>query len=199
MNKKLLGGLAAIGLLMSGVANAVPCGWFGVEPSSQCQDGVTLQDSVGVLNGNSYFGSSNWQFLDRVDTQGDRSNTEFWRVTGAARGMPAGTFALANGIWNTYSKLAVALKGGGAYPVGAPAGTPATTWSLYMLVPGQNLYDWVYGATRSGVLRNIFTITLYGIEGGRVAVTEPATLGLLLVGAAGMVLVLRRRRSEVRL
>lgn len=199
MNKKLLGGLAAFGLLVSGAANAVPCGWFGVEPSRQCQDGVTLQDSVSVLNNNSYFGIGNWQFLDRVDTQGDRSNTDFWRVTGAARGLPSGTFELASGIWNTYSKLAVALKGGGAWPVGSPAGTPEVTWSLYMLVPGQSLYDWVYGATRSGVLRNIFTITLYGVEGGRIAVTEPATLGLLLVGAAGLALVLVRRRGDAHL
>jgi hypothetical protein len=67
-----------------------------------------------------------------------------------------------------------------------------------MLVPGQNLYDWVYGATRSGVLRNLFTITLYGLE-GRVAVAEPATLGLLLIGASGLALVLRRRRIDQRL
>lgn len=197
MNKKLLGGLAAIGLLLSGAANAVPCGWFGVEPSSQCQDGVTLQDSVDVLNNNSYFGSNNWQFLDRVDTRGDLSNQAIWKVVGAARGLPAGTFELVNSLWGTYSKLAVALKGGGAYPVGAPAGTPETTWSLYMLVPGQNLYDWVYGATRSGVLRNLFTITLYGID-RRVAVVEPATFGLLLVGAAGLALAMTRRRAELR-
>lgn len=197
MNKKLLGGIAAIGLFLSGAANAVPCGYFGIEPSRQCQDGVTLVDSVQVLNDNSYFGISNWQFLDRVSTAGDLSNRDFWTVTGAVRGLPAGTFALADGMWSAWSKLAVALKGPGAYAQNVTGPTPEVTWALYMLVPGQNLYDWVYGATRSGVLRGVYQVTLYGVERA-VTVFEPATIGLLLIGATGLVLV-NRRRSAVRL
>jgi hypothetical protein len=192
VNKKILGSFAALGLLLAGSANAVPCGYYGVEPSAQCRDGTGMQDSAEVINAGAYFGVSNWQFLDRVDTDGDRSNLEFWQVTGAARGLPAGTFALATGIWDKYSKLAVALKGGGAWPVGSPVGTPSVNWSLYQLMPGESLYDWVYGATRSGMLRNIFTITLYGIEGTR-SVAEPGIIGLLLIGVAGLILVLRRR------
>jgi hypothetical protein len=167
-----------------------------VEPSQQCQDGVTRQDSVDVLNANNYFGASNWEFLDRVDTNGDRSNLDFWRVSGAARGLPSGSFKLAEGIWDKYKVLAVALKGGGAYPVGSPVGTPAVNWSLYQLVNGQDLYDWVYGATRSGMLRNLFTITLYGIA-RPVGVAEPMSLALLALGAGGLMLVLRRRPVAV--
>jgi hypothetical protein len=197
VNKKLLGGLAAVGLLLAGTANAVPCGWYGVEPSQQCRDGIGVQDSQDVINANSYFGVSNWQFLDRVDTHDDLSNPEFWQVTGAHRGLPAGSFTLADGIWNTYVKLAVALKGGGAYPVGAPAGTPEVTWSLYQLVPGQSVYDWIYGATRSGMLRNLFTITLYGTVRSTTSIAEPGTIALLLVGAAALVLVSRKRAATV--
>jgi hypothetical protein len=199
VNKKFLGSFAAVGLLLAGTANAVPCGFFGVEPSAQCRDGTGIQDSVEIINAGGFFGVSNWQFLDRVDTHTDLSNQDFWRVVGAHRGLPAGSFALADGIWNTYSKLAVALKGGGAYPVGAPADTPAVNWSLYQLVPGQSLYDWVYGATRSGILRNLFTITLYGVAGGvtPTSVAEPGTIGLLLIGAAALMLVGRRRSEPV--
>lgn len=195
MKKNLLGGILAIGLLMAGAAQAVPCGWYGVEPSQQCRDGIGQQDSAAVINANSYFGVNNWQQLDRVDTLQDLSDPAFWRVVGAHRGLPAGTFTLADGIWNTYVKLAVALKGGGAYPVGSPVGTPGVNWSLYQLVPGQSLYDWVYGATRSGMLRNLFTITLYGVVRSTTTVAEPGTLALLLIGGAALVLVSRRRMS----
>jgi hypothetical protein len=193
VNKKLLGSVAALGLLFAGSANAVPCGWFGVAPSSQCRDGTGVQDSAEVINAGGYFGTSNWQLLDRVDTHGDLSNPDFWSVKGAARGLPAGSFALAEGIWNSYSKLAVALKGGGAWPVGAPAGTPEVNWSLYELPSGTSLYDWVYGQTRSGVPRNLFTITLYGIGRTVTTVAEPGTIALLLIGAAALGLASRRK------
>ncbi len=191
MKKQLLGVFAVLAILSSGSANAVPCGYYGIEPSGQCQDGIGARDSQDVLNSNAFLGFSNWQFLDRVDTQGDFSNRDFWRVTGAARGLPSGTFELAPGLWDQFWKLGVALKGGGAY---APGGTEEVNWSLYMLVPGQNIYDWVYGATRSGMLRNLFTITLYGIV-RPTSVAEPLTALLMVTGLGGMLLLVSRRRE----
>ncbi|MBM4196933.1 MAG: hypothetical protein FJ197_07530 [Gammaproteobacteria bacterium] len=147
-------------------------------------------DSQAILNANNYFGSSNWQFLDRVDTSGDRSNRDYWRVVGALRGLPQGGFTLATGIWDQYWKLAVALKGPGAYAQDN-TGTEVN-WSLYMLPRGTNLYEWVYGATRSGVLRNLFAITLYGMT-RPTSIAEPLTVFLMLTGVAGVVLLARRR------
>ncbi len=190
MKKQLFSLLAVLGLLAASTASAVPCGYYGIEPSGQCQDGVGHQDSESVINANAFLGFSNWQFLDRVNTTGDLSDRAFWRVTGAARGLPSGTFELAPGLWDQYWKLGVALKGGGAY---APGGTEEVNWSFYQLVRGQNLYEWVYGATRSGMLRNLFTITLYGIV-RPTSVTEPLTLVLVATGFAGLLLVAARRR-----
>jgi hypothetical protein len=197
VNNKLLGCLTIACLLLTGTAQAVPCGWFGVEPSAQCRDGTGIIDSAAAINAGEYFDVGNWQLLDRVDTHGDRSNLDFWRVTGAARGLPGGSFVLADGLWSQYTQLAVALKGAGAWPVGAPADTPAVNWSLYSLVPGQNLYDWVYGATRSGVAQNLFVITLYGVAaaGAPTRVAEPGTIGLLLMGTVGVILASRRRSA----
>ncbi len=197
MNKKLIGGLMALGLLMAGSANAVPCGYYGVEPSSQCRDGTGIRDSAEVINAGGYFDVSNWELLDRVGG-GDPSNVDFWRVSGAIYGLPAGTFTLASGIWDKYAQLSVALKGLGAYPTGAPKGTPAVNWSLYQLIPGQSLYDWVYGATRSGLLQNVFTLTLYGVL-RPTDVTEPGTLALFLVGAVALIMVGSRRSQTARL
>ena len=199
MNNKLLGGLAAIGLLVSGVANAVPCGWFGVEPTQQCQNGTGQMDSQSLINGGSYFGASNWKFLDKVGGA-DRSNTEFWTVTGALRGLPSGTFSLANGLWDTYSMLAVSLQSNGAFPVGAPSSTQPVYWSLYQLIPGTYLYNWVYGATRSGFMQSVMNVTLYGVVRAT-SVTEPGSLALVLMGItglAGLVIVSRRRASARR-
>jgi len=132
VNKKVLGCFAALGLLLSSVASAVPCGYFGVAPSSQCEDGTGVVDSATVLNSGSYFNVSNWQLLDRAG-QGDSADGNFWQVVGAASGLPGGAFRLADDMWTRYSTLAVSLAGGGAWPVGSPAGTPAVNWSLYQL------------------------------------------------------------------
>ena len=118
MNMKLLGGLAALGLLLSGSANAVPCGDFGAAPSAQFRNGIGSQDSANALNDQRYFGANNWQFLDRADEISHRHNE--WTVIGAGGGLPGGLFWLADGIWDSYDKLAVALTGPGAYPRGAP-------------------------------------------------------------------------------
>ena len=194
MNNKFLGGIAAIGLLLSGAANAVPCGWFGVEPTHDCRNGLGQIDSEAAINAGGYFGASNWKYLDKVGGT-DRSNPDFWNVTGALRGLPAGTFALAPGIWDTYSMLAVALQSNGAFPVGATTGSPPTYWSLYQLIPGTYLYNWVYGATRSGFLRNIMNVTLYGVYRPATSVSEPGSLALVLMGVTALMLASRRRKS----
>lgn len=198
MNKKVLGCFAVLGLVLSSAASAVPCGYFGVAPSTQCQDGTGVLDSATVLNSGSYFSVSNWQLLDRADSQGDSANSDFWQVVGASSGLPGGAFQLADDLWTRYSTLAVSLAGGGAWPVGSPAGTPAVNWSLYQLVPGQSLYFWVYGATRSGLLQNLYTITLYGVESALAPtrVAEPATIGLVLFGAVAVGIIARRRRMS---
>lgn len=203
MNKTFFGSLAAIGLLLSGAVQAVPCGWYGVEPTANCVNGTGLIDSEATLNSGSYFGVSNWTLLDRVNG-GDRSDTGVWTVSGAVRGLPAGTATLAGNIWDSYSTLAISLQsGGGAFPVGAPSATQPVYWSLYQLIPGTYLYNWVYGATRSGLLQNIMNVTLYGVaaSGGAAitSVAEPGTLSLMLMGmtAIGFAVIRRRRAKAV--
>jgi hypothetical protein len=200
MNKTLVGGIAAIGLLVAGAANAVPCGSFGVAPSLNCRDGTGVQDSASLINTGSYFGANTWQLLDRVDRLGDGQNTDFWRVVGAAAGLPGGAFFLSAGIWNTYATLSVSLNGPGAQPIGSPADTPVVNWSLYQLVPGSDAYGWIYGATRTASPLRLSSITLYGVlREGVTRVTEPSTLTLLIIGAAGLIVMNYRRRSKVRL
>ncbi len=191
MNNKLLGGLAAIGLLVSGAASAVPCGWFGVEPTQQCQNGTGPIDSESLVNAGSYFGAKNWKFLDKVGAN-DLSNTDFWTVVGAHRGLPSGSFTLAGDIWDRYAMLAVSLQSTGAWPTGASSSTPPVYWSLYQLIPGTYIYDWVYGATRSGFLRNVMNVTLYGVVRAT-SVTEPGSLALVLMGLGGLMLAVRRQ------
>jgi hypothetical protein len=191
MKNKVLTILAAVGFILSGTAQAVPCGWFGVAPSQQCQNGTGLIDSDTALNAGNYFGASNWTFLDRVNGIDD-PNENVWDVRGASRGLPAGIITLADGLWSSYSVLAVSLQGaGGAYPIRAPASTPPVYWSLYQLVPDQLYYGWIYGATRSGYLQNVSNVTLYGIQATRVS--EPGSLALVLLGITAITLAWRRR------
>jgi hypothetical protein len=195
MKKAFSGGVTLLLVFAAQVAMAVPCGYSGVLPSDQCRDGIAPADSADVLNAGSYFGAANWQMLDRIDTHTDLGDAGFWTVSGAHRGLPSGDFTLAEGIWAGYSKLAVALKGPGAY---APGATQPVNWALYDLVPGTSRYSWQYGATPDGTLRNLLWITLYGVAGQVTLVSEPATTWLLLLGLLLVVIALRPARVGTR-
>jgi hypothetical protein len=108
--------------------------------------------------------------------------------------LPSGSFTLADGIWNNYSKLAVVLKGPGASAPGAPAGTRTVNWALYALMPGTSLYEWQYGSLPDGTSRRLLWITLYGVSEAA-AVAEPTTTALLALGLALLAFAVPRRRS----
>ena len=188
--KKASGSVFLALMLVTRMAGAVPCGYSGVLPTNQCRDGIGMQDAADVLNSNSYFGTANWQFLDRIDTHSDLGDANFWTVTGAHRGLPSGTFTLADGIWNGYSKLAVALKGPGAV---GPAGNEVS-WALYDLVPGTSVYSWEYRAAANGELRRLIWITLYGVAGPVTTISEPAMATLVLLGLLLMAIAMRATR-----
>jgi hypothetical protein len=191
--------LAALLALSS--ANAVPCGAFNLvggiktgstdlgTSSATCRNGANsdANDSVSDLNNGSFFGSNNWMELDKADS-GEFGEAAYWSFSDPSKpsGTTSGTFNLAAGIWDLYSKLVVVLKDGGSTT------NSAIKWSAYLL-PTDILgpYSWSYDGRKA-----LSHATIYGVEGRRTSVPEPAALALLGLGLAGATVALRRKHAR---
>lgn len=192
MIKRIFAALFATTLLASFGAHAVPCGSGGVSPSTGCENGPSdgSNDSVGAVNGLNMFGFSDWAFIDKADPDLDPDfDSSIWTVTGL--GNPSGTFDLVAGIWSAYSDLMVVLKGGKI-----DKDAPDIRWSGYKLPFGTLSYTWDY----NGSEKEISHLTLYGREGKRppppTGLSEPATLGMVLLGFAIAGFVALRREPH---
>lgn len=197
--KGLAGAASLAALLAVAPANAVPCGTYATvggitvggtdlgASSSTCQDGGLgdANESVGDLNDGAYFGSSDWTLLDKADNEA--GDGDFWTFDPSVpSGQTSGTFSLAAGIWDIYSKLVVVLKDGGSTT------NSEIKWSAYLLPNGvYGIYNWSYDNRKE-----LSHITLYGTNGGTTKVPEPTALVLLGIGLAGAAVALRRQRAR---
>ena len=186
MNIRISVALAAVSLLASGYADAVPCGTYGIYGGVQeavgCRNGLDAQDSVDDLNGGNFFGFNDWEMLARL-TPATPDSADFWSVSPPNGKARSGTLTLAAGLWDQFASLVVVLRDGASWH------DNRFKWSAYLLPAGQyGTYHWSY----DGGYKNLTNMTLYG----RVApVSEPASLALVATGVAGVMFLRRRRRK----
>jgi len=157
--------------------------------AATCRNGGIgdANDSLADLNGGTYFSSSNWALLTRTEDN-KTGDSNFWTFSGSTRpnGTISGSFSLKSGLWNLYSKLVVVLKDGGSTT------NKDIKWAAYLLpVDVYGPYSWSYDNRKQ-----LSHATLYGVEGRRTSVPEPATLALLGLGLAAGGAALRRKRAS---
>lgn len=178
--------LATVTLVLAGTAQAVPCGGIltgGIAPSSDCRDGAAGDTSASAadLNAGNFFGSSSWSLLDSTS---DGVNNAYWSfLPSDPNGDNLGLFGLADGIWNSFSQLAVVLTGrGGAFD-------SDIKWSAYLLPENWDTYGWTYD-----YVHKLGSASLFGVA-RTVSVPEPGAIALVLAGFGGIAVALRRRRQ----
>lgn len=178
MNKYLFVVVGILGLTLGGYANAVPCGEGGVTPSGACFDGAVDDSNESLAEVNALTGMT-WIELEKVDPPTATHSSSFW--SGDFLGTE-GSFDLAAGFWDTYSDALVVLNDGRT--------SVDIFWSAYELVSGTTAYTWVFGEGKS-----LSHATLFVKMGDDTRLSEPGTLGLLMIGflAAGAA---RRRRQQ---
>ncbi len=181
--------IAALGVLVSGYANAVPCGTYdtygGVQQATTCQNAPSgnANDTVADLNDGNYFGYNDWQLLTSTGDQGG-TGSDYWTGIPASGGVRSGTFQLVSGIWDDFASLVVVLRDGGSWH------DSRYKWAAYLL-PEDFLgtYNWSYDGGHKALSR----MTLYGRLPPPVA--EPASFALVLTGLAGLAYLRWRRQS----
>ena len=184
--KGLLGAVAVMALAFAGNASAVPCGGIltgGIAPNIGCQNGPAgdTSPSASDLNAGNFFGINNWTLLDST---ADGVDSSYWSfVLSNPNGTKLGLFFLADSIWDSFSSLTVVLNGRGGEQDGN------IKWSAYLLPENWDAYGWAYDFHNK-----LTSASLFGVA-RTVAVPEPASVAIFLIGLSGIVLVLRRRQA----
>lgn len=173
--------VGALFVLPSG-AQAVPCGYAGISPTSGiCLDGDN-NDTAADLNGALFGGFDGWMELTKAEGSGDN---DYWSgdFTGSS-----GNFTLDATLWSDYANLAVVLKGGNIGVQSLMTPGEQQKWSAYMLLDDVLNYSWAYAADTT---KSISHLTLYARgegtppSGGDTPVPEPATMLLFGTGLLG--------------
>lgn len=178
--------------------------------SSACDVSYNTVDSARVVNSESMFSFSDWQFLSRDNTDPTLGTPDeiavsiSMLITGNAY---SGTLSLASNIWSRYSHLFLVLKAGGQ-------NSNITGFVSYLLSPGT--FSWTYatpylnsgggggggkkGSTTTTTAGAPQEISHFSVYGRRLISPPPAPVpvpagGLLLVSSLAGLAFLRGRRQ----
>ena len=148
-----------------------------------CRD---FGDGNGILNGHSTadFDGVTWTLLDESDDQSAGTDPFKNALTITGTGSSFGEFGIAPAVWNTYSRIVLALQ--------SETGNPKPHWAAFELASGVDTGTW---AITVGDLEhaNLYGVKGVGTTGDVAAVPEPMSLALL---GAGLAIGARRLRRK---
>lgn len=193
MRVALLAAVAALGLTVSGIqASAATCNADAlgkISGASACETGSTNNDFLSTplqVNEDSLFDISTWTYLGKLNFEGDSENPALLGISG---GLQAGTFSIAQSIFDAYDTLMLVLKGGNGENTNP-------NYVGYLLTSRTGSYGTPFFNLDNGNLKDISHITLYGaVDDETPSVPLPAAGFLLVAGLAAMAGLGRRKAS----
>lgn len=181
----ILLGLLGVLFAVSSPLQAIPCSdrlpGQGLTGSESCLNGLAEDDTLGTngdkafdLNLSSYFGFSDWVFLQEqsirprlmdVVVDVDLSISQIGNYL-------SGKWSIVDTAWDNFEDIAIVL-------MSDIRGEDMVFWSAYILQDQVSFGDWHSGG------RRLSSISVFGRE-AVVPIPEPGTLGLLLLGLFGV-------------
>tara|TARA_R110002095_G_scaffold95002_1_gene82971 strand:+ start:145 stop:750 length:606 start_codon:yes stop_codon:yes gene_type:complete len=168
--------LAFVLAILSTSVLAIPCSSGGVSGSVDCHTVFNDNDfpAPDTVNDEMFFGFDDWEYLSKQDTPGSLFEPVDvdWTVS-PTTGTQTGDWSFNSSVWDDYEDVMIVLKAGNDF-------------SGYLL---DNVSDPTAGTWDTGQ-KEISHLTLYargtggGPSGG--SVPEPASLGLVALGLAGL-------------